>query len=218
MSCADECVIYDSCQYTKNDWRNRNRLKINDDLQWLTIPVQTSGRFGQSIYDVRISETQWCRRHISLIDQALGKAPYISTIRDVLIPTLERCAELTFLHDVNMALIRSCLSVGGIQTRVSLDSDYELDGESPTERVVSLVAQAGGSRYITGPAGLNYLDLTVFREKGIKVDVIDYESLRPYRQLGGDFEPGVSVLDYFANVEQSAHDFKAIVHPVSSES
>ena len=36
---ADVFVFYDEVQYTKNDWRNRNRIYSKNGLQWLTIPI-----------------------------------------------------------------------------------------------------------------------------------------------------------------------------------
>ena len=48
---VDEFLIYDSAQYTKNDWRNRNRIKTANGPTWLTIPVATAGQFYQPIAD-----------------------------------------------------------------------------------------------------------------------------------------------------------------------
>ena len=42
---VDEFIIYDEMQFTKRDWRNRNRIKSPSGLQWLTIPVLTKGNF-----------------------------------------------------------------------------------------------------------------------------------------------------------------------------
>ena len=36
---ADVFVFYDDVQFTKNDWRNRNRVKTADGPQWMTVPV-----------------------------------------------------------------------------------------------------------------------------------------------------------------------------------
>ena len=36
---ADTFVFYDDVQFTKNDWRNRNKIKTNQGTLWLTIPV-----------------------------------------------------------------------------------------------------------------------------------------------------------------------------------
>ena len=39
---VDEFVILDNVQFTKNDWRNRNRIPDGKDGLWLTIPYAPS--------------------------------------------------------------------------------------------------------------------------------------------------------------------------------
>jgi len=48
-------VYLDDVQYTKNDWRNRNRIKTKDGIQWLTVPV--SFQFGQKIHEICINKS-----------------------------------------------------------------------------------------------------------------------------------------------------------------
>ena len=49
---VDEFIIYDEVQYTKNDWRNRNRIKTASGIQWITIPV-----YQRNLHQ-KISETE----------------------------------------------------------------------------------------------------------------------------------------------------------------
>ena len=53
INLVDEFVLYDDGQFTRRDWRNRNRIKTPQGSQWLTIPVEVKGRYHQ-----RIDETQ----------------------------------------------------------------------------------------------------------------------------------------------------------------
>ena len=39
IAAVDEFVFYDDVQFTKNDWRNRNKIKTPQGIAWLTIPV-----------------------------------------------------------------------------------------------------------------------------------------------------------------------------------
>ena len=58
---ADEFVLYDDVQYTRRDWRNRNRIKTPQGVQWLTIPVQVKGKYYQAIKETKIGDPQWAR-------------------------------------------------------------------------------------------------------------------------------------------------------------
>jgi hypothetical protein len=53
---VDEFILLDDVQFTKRDWRSRNRIKTKDGLCWLTIPVHTSGRYQQRIMDTTIAD------------------------------------------------------------------------------------------------------------------------------------------------------------------
>ncbi len=38
---VDEFILYDEVQYTKNDWRNRNKIKTPQGVQWLNYSSKT---------------------------------------------------------------------------------------------------------------------------------------------------------------------------------
>ena len=113
---------------------------------------------------------------------------------------------MTHLHDVNVYLLRRLADQLHITTPITDDAEYELVHDSPTGKLVQLCELVGASRYLTGPAGLNYLELDRFRSKGIGVDVIDYGHYPTYPQVSADFHHGVSVLDLLANTGLSARD------------
>jgi len=53
----DLFVFYDDVQYTKNDWRNRNKVKGPTGTQWLTIPV--GDNLHRLICEVDIQDARW---------------------------------------------------------------------------------------------------------------------------------------------------------------
>src|SRR3981081_2051332 len=75
IASVDEFILLDDVQYTRRDWRNRNRIKTSSGSRWSTIAVEVSGRYTQSIYDPRAAEPDWPERHWDLLRQTYGKAP-----------------------------------------------------------------------------------------------------------------------------------------------
>src|SRR5262245_18843047 len=67
---ADEFILLDDVQFTKRDWRSRNRIKTKDGLHWLSIPVLTKGRYDQRISDTTIADASWSERHWHTIHNA----------------------------------------------------------------------------------------------------------------------------------------------------
>src|SRR4051794_8811790 len=77
---ADEVILLDSVQYTRRDWRNRNRIKTAGGLSWLTIAVEAKGRFEQAIDQTRIAENDWAARHLRSIELAYRRAPHFEPV------------------------------------------------------------------------------------------------------------------------------------------
>ncbi|MBJ7432720.1 MAG: WbqC family protein, partial [Gemmataceae bacterium] len=73
---VDEFILYDEVQYTRRDWRNRNKIKTADGTQWLTVPVEVKGKYFQKINETLISESGWEKNHWTRICSAYSKAPY----------------------------------------------------------------------------------------------------------------------------------------------
>ena len=71
IALVDEFVLYDEMQYTKRDWRNRNKLKTNQGLKWLTIPVEVKGKYYQKINETRISDRNWNVKHLNFLKHQL---------------------------------------------------------------------------------------------------------------------------------------------------
>ena len=46
---VDEFILYDDAQFTRRDWRNRNKIKTSNGLHWLTIPVDVKGKYFQKL-------------------------------------------------------------------------------------------------------------------------------------------------------------------------
>ncbi|HDM77644.1 MAG TPA: hypothetical protein ENG51_14410, partial [Deltaproteobacteria bacterium] len=49
MAWADVFVLYDDVQFTKRDWRSRNRIRTANGVTWLTVPILSKGRHLQKI-------------------------------------------------------------------------------------------------------------------------------------------------------------------------
>ena len=68
-------VIYDSVQYSKGHWHNRNRIKTANGVKWLTITVETAGRLNQSISEVKVAKS-WADKHRHTLELAYKNAPF----------------------------------------------------------------------------------------------------------------------------------------------
>ena len=196
IASVDEFVLYDDMQYTRRDWRNRNRIKTPSGLQWLTVPVQVKGRFEQRIRDTLIDGSAWADSHWTALTLNYRRAPAFAAVAAWLEPLYRQ--RWTHLSALNHALIEAVCACLGITTRLSDSRDYALQGE-PSERLASICTQAGAGVYVSGPAARDYLEADAFARRGIDVEWFDYGPYREYPQLWGAFEHRVSIVDLLFN-------------------
>jgi hypothetical protein len=201
MAAVDEFILYDDMQYTRRDWRNRNQIKTPHGLHWLTVPVQTKGRYHQAIRDTLIDGEVWSAEHWKTLAQNYRRAPHFDTVASWLEPFYRQ--PYTHLSLLNHALIRQITSALDISTPIRCSWDYQLvPGKS--ERLLSLCQQAGATHYVSGPSARGYLDTELFTSAGLVVEWFDYKDYPVYPQLWGDFQHGVSILDLLFNTGPDA--------------
>lgn len=205
---VDEFIFYDEMQYTKNDWRNRNKIKTQNGLIWLTIPCETKGAIDtfQKICDTKITDKRWSKKHWNSITNAYAKAPYFKEFKQVFEDLYNECANEDYLCNINYKFILAINDILGIKTKISFSQDYGLI-EGKTERLVDLVQKANGTHYLSGPAAKDYINEDLFKEAGITLEWMDYSGYREYPQLFPPFEYGVSVLDLIFNTGNEAINF-----------
>ena len=205
IASVDEFILYDDVQYTRRDWRNRNRIKTRHGLRWLTIPVHTKGRYHDAIDRIEVSDPDWPDRHWETIRQAYSGAPCFDVFRDEL-EDLYRKTRESLLTRVNERFVRAICRLLGISTPISR-SDGHAASAGRTGRLVALCQRAGATHYVSGPSAKGYLEEGLFAEAGIEVSYVDYEGYREYPQLYPPFEHHVSIVDLLLNTGHEAPSF-----------
>ena len=202
ISNADIFVILDSAQYTKNDWRNRNRLRNANGVFWLTIPVRKTG-LELTIYEAQVSNHQWTHKHFISIKESLSRLPGSNDLTSQLESLFKDLAQENSLHTINTQLIRKICEMTSIKTPIRLDSevcDSEIlqAGLDPSARLIEICRSVGATSYLTGGRALGYLDSTAFQRAKIGISVADYSKMPEYSQKYSPYEPNLSVLDFIA--------------------
>jgi hypothetical protein len=202
MHSADLFVLYDDVQYTRRDWRNRNRIKTKDGVQWLTVPVEVKGRYHARIREIRVSDPGWGAQHLARLRHAYARAPFLGAYAGVL-EDLYLGTTTPFLSEINHRFLSTLASLLGVGTKLAWSDDYRLV-EGRTERILDLCRQTGARRYLSGSSARAYLDETLFAREGIEVAYADYGGYPEYPQLFPPFDHQVSVLDLLLNVGPEA--------------
>jgi hypothetical protein len=205
INLVDEFVLYDDRQYTRRDWRNRNLIKTDQGLRWLTIPVRAKGRYDQRIDETMIDDPTWANRHWKSIQHAYSGASHFHAYRDAIGDLYSHHAEER-LSDVNRRFLETIARLLEIETKLTWSTDYNAEGDR-TARLVSLCRQAGAGEYLSGPAARAYIDESQFESAGIELIYMDYSGYPEYPQQHGAFAHGVSILDLLFNTGPEARRF-----------
>lgn len=205
IASVDRFILYDDMQFTRRDWRNRNKIKTPQGLTWLTVPVLSKGKYFQTVKDTRIDGAAWAKKHWKSIETNYARSPHFNMMADIFRPVYD--GEMpNFLSELNTQLIRKVCEFLSIDAIVESSADYDLvDG--PSARLADVCKQVGADVYVSGPLARDYLDVSLFSSKGVEVEWFDYSGYPVYDQLWGEFEHGVSVLDLISNTGLTAPNY-----------
>ena len=199
INSVDEFTLYDDAQYTRRDWRNRNKIKTPQGLQWLTIPVDVKGKYLQKINETKISNKNWPVKHWQQIKQNYAKAKNFKKYKDIFEELYLSCKE-EYLSEINHKFIIAINQILGIKTKIRFSSEFEIYGDQ-TEKLINICKQCNATVYISGPAAKMYFDEQLAKKENILVKYMNYENYKEYEQLFPPFEHGVTILDLILNAD-----------------
>ncbi|HPP93570.1 MAG TPA: WbqC family protein [Bacteroidales bacterium] len=191
---VDEFIIYDDVQYTRRDWRNRNRIKTPQGLLWLTIPVKVKGRYLQLINETEVTDSKWAVKHWKTICLNYSGTKYFEEYEPLFREAYHAAAEMKMLTEINLYFLKLINNILGINTRLTRSEDYNATGKG-SDRILSLCLKAGARDHLTGPSAMSYIDKSAFERSGIKISVADYSGYQEYPQPWPPFSHNVSIID-----------------------
>lgn len=196
MDEADVFVLFDTAQFEKQGWQQRNRVKFaSDEPKWLTVPVVQ--HLGQSISDVRINASvPWRRKHWGTLEQCYRQAPYWETYCDELSGIYSRPWDS--LLELNLAIILFLRSRFGISTQVVRTSELPVTGDR-VSFLANVCRHFGADTYLSTVRAADYIEKdNIFPSQGITLLYHQYDH-PTYRQLHGAFLPYMSAVDLLLN-------------------
>lgn len=197
IASVDVFIVYDTVQYSKGSWRNRNRIKTSVGPRWLTMHVRHD-TLHKRILDTMVDTSRpWRASHLDSFRQSYRHAPHYGLAAELFAGALGPEAAES-ISAVNLRLIRAVMEVLSIRTPLVMSETLDVEGD-PTERLVKLVRAVGGTSYLSGPSASDYLDVETFRAAGLGLFYKSYD-YPDYPQGPGPFVGEVTILDLIAHV------------------
>jgi hypothetical protein len=196
FSKADLIVLCDSMQFKKNYYENRNKIRTQDDWQWLSVHVETENH--KPMKEIKINnEHHWNKKYLKSIIQSYKKSPYFNTYY----PKLEEIINKNniYLIDLNIKLLYQIMDWFGIKKEICFLSKLNINPNfKSTDLLVEIAKKTNADRFLAGPSGKDYIEQYKFEKASIEVKF--HEFIHPiYKQQYEPFIPNMSAIDYLFN-------------------
>ena len=210
MNAVDKYIVLDDVNYIKRGWINRNRILLNGKEHVITLPLEKADAFKKISENVIKEVPEALSR---TIDLAYHKAPQYAAVRPV-IDRILGCAERN-LADFVYNSIRAIATYLDIHTEFLRASEISHD---PTlhaqDMIIDLCRLQGASEYYNAIGGTELYSGERFAKEGMKLSFVKAK-LTPYPQFGGEFVPGLSILDVIMfnpveRIREMLNDFELI--------
>ena len=196
ISHSDLWVVFDSAQFMKGGWIERNRvLHPIDGWCYIKVPL-VKHPISTRILDVNIrSHEPWRERLFAQLVHYKKLAPYYANVTAFLKDAFD--ANITGIAALNLHLLVRCCHYIGIPFNYTLFSASPVSAMAVSdadEWGLQTAKAFGASEYINAPGGITFYDSSKYEHAGISLSFLK-PRLNRYNQHRVDFVSGLSIID-----------------------
>lgn len=190
---VDRFVIYDDVNYIKNGWINRNRILINGEPRYITMPLRKASP-NKRICDISLQSAPiWRDKLVKMVETTYRKAPYYGEIfplvEDVLFYEADNLADFLAYQLKVLSRFMGITTVFIVTSRC-----YENNDLSGQQRVLDICKREGAITYINPQGGQALYHQESFAEDGMDLKFLLTSAIR-YKQFGTLHVPWLSIID-----------------------
>jgi hypothetical protein len=196
MHNCDLFVLFDDVQYTKKDWRSRNRIRTKNGWMWLSVPVMTKGKQFQLINEAKINNSfAWRNKHFKAVEINYRKSRYFGEY----FPHFKKILSFDweYLVELDLELIKWLSAEIGIHKGIIKSSSLKTEG-CREDKIIAVCKVLKADELYDSMAAASFLDVQKFQAKGIRLFFQNYTH-PVYIQVYSPFTPFMSTLDLLFN-------------------
>jgi len=193
ISEVDHFVFLDDVQFEKQSWQNRNRILLNGQPHWLTVPVKRES-LGQKIYEIKLDrDLPWRTKQIKTLKNLYSKSPFKDDLEPIISVIEDSKVEL--LSHLNTEIIRLVAKNFNLKTKFHFSRALNVFGER-SERLIKICLHLGATCYLSPPGAREYIEKDgAFRESIVELKYHTFEPA-PYIQ-----DPTAEFISYLSIVD-----------------
>lgn len=193
---SDKFIIFDTPQFMRKGWIERNRIiKESGGSVYVKVPL-IKAPLSTLINEMKIdNSTQWKSKIYAQLDIYKKKAPYYKQVMTL----VQECFEGEFenISKLNEKVIKHVCLYLGMKTEIVVFSEMDIEVDtpsSPDEWALNICKSIGAKQYLNATGGQSFFDTGKYKDNNIDLYFVA-QPLCEYKQLGKEFEPGLSILD-----------------------
>ena len=195
MHAVDRFVVSDDVTYIKQGWINRNRLLINGEAAYFTVPLKRAPS-TTLIKDMVIDDQGqkgWRKRLLTTIENFYRRAPHFGDafpiVEDVFTANTASIADMARLSLARVALY---LEIGtDVVPSSTRYGNAALKGE---QRVIDTCRRESADHYVNAIGGQSLYSRGTFASNGITLQFVQSRPVE-YPQFRDAFVPWLSIVD-----------------------
>ncbi len=196
---VDVFVILDNAQFEKQTWQQRNQLRSQLGLEWITVPVLIKDRFGQRINQVEINRQHFLQKHLKQITQNYRKAQWYGKYYPDFSDAFQAAASSGRLSLFTVEIIKALCKAFGVRASFVLASCLPVEGVR-SEKLVNIMKALDSKTYVSPLGSADYIlaDFATFKRAGVSVFFQNYQHPE-YTQVYKPFISHACALDLLFN-------------------
>ena len=201
---VDRLVILDDVSFSKQSWQQRNRIRTQSGLDFITVPVKKSGRFGQHIVDCELANQMFLEKILNSLKANYAKSSFFKEYFESFESTFRLSASNNFLVELNCNMIYWIADVLQVKTPMVRSTTLNVGGERG-EHVAGICQDVGAKLYLSPAGAEDYLieDRRAFDSRDIEIQFHVYDH-PVYEQRFDPFIPFASAIDLIFNCGPNA--------------
>jgi len=196
INSTDRWIVFDTAQYIRHGWVNRNRIvHVDSGWQHILVPLKKHSRQA-AIKDIEIAANiDWKNCILGQLLRYKKKARYYKETIDLVEESLDE-KEFHISH-LNVRVMKSVCRLLGIDFNFNIFSEMDFDlgpVEGPGDWALRISEAMGASEYLNPPGGADIFDPGKFAASGITLKIQEFQNME-YDCRRWDFVPGLSIID-----------------------
>lgn len=200
INSVDKFIFLDDVNFINKGWINRNRIILNGDESFITIPLQYASQ-NKKILEILINkDKKFFDKNRKSIVQSYKKSKYFNIvfplIEDVLFGNFNGIGEMA-----KSSVIKICNYLSIKREIVKSTSYFKNDYLKGQDRIIDICSREGALEYWNLPGGKDLYDEKMFNKNNIKLKFINNKFMG-YENFSKFSNYNLSIIDMLMHVSR----------------